>query len=129
MAPERLRTFDLPGHSYNVRRCGYVTPNGTFFDCEPYKHVTLLAWMVQGYYGPLFRSFLDRYDELDVRRGGIDCSIYDIFFMGELEWAKIAAYITPGETVSGKPEEHRYDWKLERFFELTPRQTEIIFPK
>lgn len=129
MRYDDLHITELDGHAYNAHRCGYVTPKGTFFDCEPYHHIDMLRDFVEGSYKELFDAFMERYMKLE-HRADINHSIYDMFFMVEMEWVKIAAYLAHNteNSIAGPAENKTYDWKVERFFDLTPEQTAVIYP-
>ena len=120
---ETVKIVDLKGHDYNSHVCGYVTPSGTVFRCEPYGHLNMLKDFVETNYKELFDDFCDycHKNHIEIVHG-FCMSIYETFFMIECGWVKIAAYLTGGDG-------RTYDWKLERIYELTENQIDKIFKK
>ena len=119
----------LPGTAFTAHKCGYVSPSGTLLECNPYNHIDLLNRLTKfnGSFHDMFEAFQDRCDEADIELGRV-VSFAESFFMVEMEYAKIAAYIRPNQG-SKTMEEFEYDWKVEWIYPLTPQQTAVIYPK
>lgn len=127
---EMVHEIDLKGSSYYSHHCGYLTPSGTLLKCEPYHHIDLLTSLCRygGTYYDMYESFKDVMDENNIDFKLSILNIYELFFMVELEWVKIEAYIKPGQTAM-LPEEFEYYWKAVRIYPLTPEQQDFLFPK
>ena len=119
-----FKTSQLHGLSKNIRKCGYVTPSGNFFECPVYGHFELLERLfLRGSYKDLFQEFRKWCSDNRVDPYLEYSTMYDVFALVELEWVKIAAY---------SPYRHgslsEYDWQMVRVYDLTPQQTNFIFP-
>lgn len=122
-----LHEVDLKGHDYTSHKCGYVTPKGHVIVCEPYHHIDLLESLTHREYRDWWEDFGDLCDKKDIWCTDI-VSTYETFFMVELGWVKIEAYIQPGQG-SKMMEDFKYDWKAVWIYPLTPEQTAVIYPK
>lgn len=126
-----LVEVELPGHRYGSHPCGYVTPSGTVFECEPYGHMDMLeGYFVRTGHDDFYRQLFEEYQDYcfrnDVHESN-NYSMYDEFALVEMGWVKIAAYGVPGS--SGPMETWDYNYYLIRTRELTPEQISVIYPK
>ena len=123
-----VHEVDLKGHDYTSHTCGYVTPDGTMLKCEPYHHIDLLSSLVNRTYKDWWHDFMELCDDIDHVHYSSVVSLYEMYFIVELGWVKIEAYIQPGQG-SMLMEEFKYDWKAEWIYTLTPAQIDIIYKK
>jgi len=125
-----LHEIPLKGTSYTAHKCGYLTENGTMLSCNPYNHIGLLNDLCEygGAYNDMWESFQDTCwkEKVDNHRDIVN--FREQFFMIELGWVKIEAYIKPGQG-SKTMEEFEYDWKAVRIYPLTQKQQEYLFPR
>jgi hypothetical protein len=123
-----LHEIQLKGTSYTAHKCGYLTENGTMMSCNPYHHINLLSHLVQTSYKDLWNRFYETSDREDIDWHRDIVNVYETFFMIELGWVKIEAYIKPGQG-SKTMEEFEYDWKAVRIYPLSEKQQEYLFPR
>ena len=128
MTYDDIHETPLSGHDYTSHKCGYVTPGGTMLECEPYHHIDLLSSLVNRTYKDWWHDFKDLCDDIDAVWDSNIVSIYETFFMVELGWVKVEAYIQPGQG-SMMMEDFKYDWKAVWIYPLTPEQSSVVYPK
>ena len=126
-----LVEVELSGHRYGLHPCGYITPSGTVFQCEPYGHMDMLErFFVYTDKDDIYRQLFEEYQKYCFKNNideSNNYSIYDEFALVELGWVKIAAYGVPGS--EGPMNTWDYNFHLIRTRELTPEQIAIVYPK
>lgn len=129
---DTIKIVNLRGKKYSAHQCGYVTPSGTYFTCQPYHHLHLLENMFRyGEFKDMWKAFYEKCSEENIEACNLGTySDFDLFAMVELGWVKIAAYMSHNEHNNSTTIENAwYDWKMERVYDLTPAQIDAIYKK